>query len=380
MDGQWLGKIDGEYEASLRVELEKRGEFLVGQAYLFYETGAEMPGFAFVLRLSIQPPHFTTVGTVYLYPDGGVMSLDDRLKAEQRLTERFGELPVPPSLDLELQQNGCEMQIVWAAQPEQIIKLKRSETDNDSELEPRSDMLSWSEFRQWAISQKPRNYIFRGQSLPYKLVSTFHRTWRNNLKMWINDDVNMLFYSLAERVNYPLQLEKRDHNGAFWSILQHHGYPTPMLDWSYSPFVAAFFALQDVKPEQERLPRMFIFDLAAWNERYGRQSFIVDDAPEQLVALESMLVGNPRSAPQQALFTVVNVADIESFIKGREARDGQTYLTVCDFPLSDRPQILRELEMMGITYGSLFPGIDGVCRDMKDRLFAAPAEQAATKT
>jgi len=27
---------------------------------------------------------------------------------------------------------------------------------------------------------------------------------------------------------------------------------------------------------------------------------------------------------------------------------------------------------MGITFGSLFPGLDGICKDLKDRLFAEP--------
>ncbi|WP_333703340.1 hypothetical protein, partial [Sphingobium yanoikuyae] len=59
-------------------------------------------------------------------------------------------------------------------------------------------------------------------------------------------------------------------------------------------------------------------------------------------------------------------------LREREASDGVKYLTVCDLPASDRPRIMRELELMGLTYGSLFPGLDGICRDMKDRLFAAP--------
>ena len=86
-----------------------------------------------------------------------------------------------------------------------------------------------------------------------------------------------------------------------------------------------------------------------------------------------MQVANPRHGPQQAISTVTNVADVEGFIRRREHEDGAVYLTVCDLPLTSRPQIMRELELMGITYGSLFPGLDGVCRDMRDRMFANPS-------
>jgi hypothetical protein len=91
-----------------------------------------------------------------------------------------------------------------------------------------------------------------------------------------------------------------------------------------------------------------------------------------MVVLESVPVANPRSAAQQALFTVTNMADVEGHIRAMEQEDGRSYLTVCDLPASERSQIMQELELMGITYGSLFPGIDGVCRDMKDRLFRLP--------
>jgi hypothetical protein len=174
---------------------------------------------------------------------------------------------------------------------------------------------------------------------------------------------------LADRLSFTLDLQNLNHNAAFWSILQHHGYPTPLLDWTFSPFVAAYFAFFDADISGEDQPRIYAMDAAAWNQRYGRRTFTVDEAPPQLTVLQTMPVANPRSGPQQALATVTNIADVESFIRAREQEDGKRYLTVCDLPAGARPQIMRELELMGITFGSLFPGIDGVCRDYKDRLF-----------
>jgi len=377
MHGQWLGEIEGEFGGSLRLELEDRGEVFFGHAYLFYDRAHSLPGFRFMIRLPKTPPYATEVETWYLYPDGGVMTPEDRRRGEQDLTNRFGELPMPPRLNVEFSLEGADLTLNWSAADGKAgaLQLSRSDIEGSSALVGRADLASWDQFKQWAISQKPRSHIFRGQRFPDKLASTFHRTWRKDLNEWISSDVEKLFGVVAERVTYPLQLGNLAHNAAIWSILQHHGYPTPMLDWTYSPFVAAFFAFQHVEPDQTRSPRIFLFDQAAWNDRYGLRAFIVDAAPPQIVVLESMAVGNPRSSPQQALSTVTNVADVEAFIRSREEEDKRCYLTVCDLPAQDKPRIMRELELMGITYGSLFPGLDGICRDMKDRLFAPPSPQ-----
>jgi hypothetical protein len=252
------------------------------------------------------------------------------------------------------------------------VSLTLSDPNGPSALASRADLVSWDQFRHWAAGQHPRNFIFRGQSKPFKLATSFHRTWRKNLSHWIMQDTDLLFGAVAEHLNYPLQPGNLQHNAAIWSILQHHGYPTPMLDWSYSPFVAAYFAYQE-KPQGNTAPRILIFDREAWISRYGRAGFIVDMARNQLVVVETMPVGNPRHLPQQAISTVTNIADIEAFIRERESADGTSYLTACDLPVAMRPQIMRELELMGITYGSLFPGLDGICRDMRDRLFTPPS-------
>ncbi|WP_293701992.1 MULTISPECIES: FRG domain-containing protein [unclassified Sphingopyxis] len=370
MEGQWLGAIEGEFGGTLRIEIERRDDVLIGAAYLFYDLKHELPGLLFPIRMQTTAPLSTTVNTIYLFSNGGRMSVDDRRRAEESLTQRFGELPIPPAIHVSFSENGTNLTVSWTVGDDTGTEiLTKSEIEGPSQLVARTDLTTWDAFRQWAIDQKPRQFIFRGQTGPRKLATTFHRTWRNDLNAWIVDDVRMLFGAIMEQLSYPLQLGNLEHNAAVWSLLQHHGYPTPLLDWTFSPFVAAFFAFQNITHDDDRKPRIYIFDKMGWEAKYGQQAFYVDAAPPQLVALESISVGNPRSAPQQALSTVSNVADIEAFIQMRGGEDGATYLSACDIDPSFAPQIMRELELMGMTYGSLFPGLDGICRDMKDRLF-----------
>lgn len=375
MNGQWSGVFqDGALTATLRVDLEDRGRAFIGNAYLFY-LGTPLPGFQFPIKLEPKAPFRTTVNAVYLYPSGGVMTMAERQTEETKL-QQIDFAPFQ-TLQLQLRVKGTTLTIDWSIEDGRAgtVNLMKSNTRGASSVESRADLKTWEDFRAWAVKQSPRHYIFRGQRRPQKLVSSFHRTWRKDLHSWITDDAQRLYGAVADQLSFPLQMGNLHHNAAIWSIMQHHGYPTPMIDWSLSPFVAAYFAFE-AADQRGSAPRIYIFNQDAWNERYGRTNFIVDSAPDQLVVLESMAVANPRHVPQQALTTVTNVADVESFIRRKEVDDGVTYLTVIDLDADKRSQIMRELELMGITHGSLFPGLDGICRDMKNLLFAEPPRRA----
>jgi len=73
--------------------------------------------------------------------------------------------------------------------------------------------------------------------------------------------------------------------------------------------------------------------------------------------------------PQQALSTFTTVDDIETYIHVREKERGKCYLQVIDLPLRERDHVIRELRLMGITQGSLFPGLDGACEELRERFF-----------
>jgi hypothetical protein len=158
-------------------------------------------------------------------------------------------------------------------------------------------------------------------------------------------------------------------NGAFYNLVQHHGYPTPLLDWSYSPFVAAFFAFRYAERIADDGPvRIFVFDRKQWVSDFNQLQKI---APARLhfSIMEFSAVGNERLVPQQAISSITNVEDIESYVRSREREKKKTYLRVIDLPKSERKKAMRELRLMGITAGSLFPGLDGACEALRAAQF-----------
>jgi hypothetical protein len=85
--------------------------------------------------------------------------------------------------------------------------------------------------------------------------------------------------------------------------------------------------------------------------------------------MEFISIGNPRAVPQQAVTTVTNLHDIEAYILEREADTGVRFLSAIDIPAKEREVAMRDLRFMGITAGSMFPSIEGVCEEFRERNF-----------
>jgi hypothetical protein len=63
------------------------------------------------------------------------------------------------------------------------------------------------------------------------------------------------------------------------------------------------------------------------------------------------------------------VDDIESYICEKEQEYNEEYLKVVGLSLSERSQVIYELSAKGVTAGSLFPGIDGICEAQREFIF-----------
>jgi hypothetical protein len=200
-------------------------------------------------------------------------------------------------------------------------------------------------------------------------VTSFHRSARYDLYRYRREDIAALHRHLTSRTKHFFNLSDPDELGAFINLAQHHGYPTPLLDWSFSPYVAAFFAFRRVnRSGQTGSVRIFMFDKEAWEKTFPPISDLGVIWPN-LSFLDFIAIENDRLVPQQSLSSLANMVDIESWVRLVEKAIGRSFLMAFDIPKSERSYVMEDLRTMGITAGSLFPGLDGACEAMAEERF-----------
>jgi len=181
-------------------------------------------------------------------------------------------------------------------------------------------------------------------------------------------DINTLHQNLSSLTRHVFNLANPIDYGAFVSLVQHHGYPTPLLDWTHSPFIGSYFAFKNARRPGGKV-RIFIFDREQWVRDWNQLQKITP-ARLHFSIFNANSINNMRMVPQQALASVTNTEDVESYIdKKAKERGDRNYLQAIDLPVEQRKEALTELSMMGITAGSLFPGLDGACDQLRGRFF-----------
>ena len=236
-----------------------------------------------------------------------------------------------------------------------------------------AERMNWLDFKKYIAECAEKKLLFRGQREPWSLRTSFHRHGRADLSRFLDEDIPLLQRNLSARTRHVFDLTVPDQNGAFLNLAQHHGYPTPLLDWTYSPYVAAFFAYRGLsnhaaaKTLEADCVRIYVFDQSKWRANLPQIQRLLIPTPHFSI-MEFMAIDNDRMIPQQAASSVTNVENIEAYICSKEST-GTKYLSAVDLPKRDRREVVRELQYMGVTAGSLFPGLDGACEDLKERRF-----------
>ena len=135
-----------------------------------------------------------------------------------------------------------------------------------------------------------------------------------------------------------------------WELFgRHHGLPTSVLDFSYSPYVAAYFAFHEPAPPGAGRSSIWALDLAGFDTDATPQVAIIDD--------EAQIRFNPRAQLQNGLFVKMkDVGPVERVLSAR--------LTRHDLPTGrvERAGVLSVLDAMLINARTLFRDLDGAAR------------------
>lgn len=366
MQGQWLGSYKGNNEGVVTIELDDLGDHFEGMAYCF-PNDLQFPALGAAIKTVDRSPKFSIQLKVDVVDrQRGILLPWDAVK------EHHPGVVVDPTLDAAFSFDlaAGHLQINYSSKsggPGKAL-LSTSNGDRPPTRTPKATISSWASFKDYALSLDPQRYVFRGQeSNAWRLRTFFHRAGRADLFKFVTRDIGLLHAQLSSLTQHQFNLDNNLENAAFYSLVQHHGYPTPLLDWTWSPFIAAYFAFRKKRALGE-FARIFVFDQREWQRDIPRSQLVSCCLPH-FSFLNPLAINNPRMVPQQALSIVANVHDIEDFIDYHERSSEKAYLEVIDLPVAERPQIMQELSLMGITAGSMFPGLDGACEQLRERNF-----------
>jgi FRG domain-containing protein len=369
MNGQWMGKYAGSSTGIVIVNFDERRTHYHGVAYLLEENPA-LPSIMARITTENKDRNFTfrTNDIAPLDPRTGLPVLWDSVK-------QFYSADVAMSkyADVTGSWDDTSLTLNWTTDIGATgnCVLPRSKAGQPSELVARD--LRSEDYKTFVAGLEGRRFLFRGQTKPWRLRTSFHRAGRADLTRFLFEDVQALHKHLSARTRHVFNLEIPNENGAFFNLVQHHGYPTPLLDWTYSPYVAAFFAYRGISNEEATTVsgsakvRVLVFDQAQWKADWSQALQLLTAGPHFSIG-EFLAIENERMIPQQAASTVTNLDDIETYIRSKET-SGKVYLSAIDLPLRDRRTVVRELGYMGITAGSMFPGLDGACEELRERNF-----------
>jgi hypothetical protein len=372
MQGQWIGDYAGSNSGLILVDSDRVGDHYEGYAILT-DTQPGSPG-SFV---SFTTPDLSSKFRMRL----NIKPIDPNTAEPgdwDKMASLFPGFTFATYADVEFEwRTGQQLQIEWQTSMGGFgaALLEGSHASQQSFFQQIPTVLEWRDFREYVRKLDPYDFIFRGQEdSSWRLRTGFHRTGRTNLARYYFQDIQTLWRHFSAIVPHHFDLANPQQYGAFVGLAQHHGFPTPLLDWTYSPFVAAYFAYKGLRNSvakaapPSRKVRIFMFNKREWTRTFLQMPKLAP-LPPHFTILEPLAIANPRMIPQQALVSLSNIDDIESYIRRCETLCGKVFLQVIDLPVLERPDVMSELALMGVAAGSLLPGLDGTCEELKERFF-----------
>lgn len=186
---------------------------------------------------------------------------------------------------------------------------------------------------------------------------------------------------LRNFIRYSRPHLEGDRSQNDWELLiaaQHHGVPTRLLDWSYSPLVGAFFATRPGAHQHDRAIWRLDWQRVHRHFRLAPLALFIDDLADHLGSRDltpwklfatrdgkafACMIEPPsldrRIAAQAATFTLTSRTgrSFDEFLAEQGLEDALTKYVI---PASHLARVRDQLDLVGIDERRLFPDLDGV--------------------
>jgi FRG domain len=241
-------------------------------------------------------------------------------------------------------------------------------------------MTTWESFRSSVSDPSYRSWAFRGQADAtwplFSSLSRYLKTYQVHQAAWPQQEARILRI-FKRKAHLLLQhLPAAEDSFEWLALMQHHGAPTRLLDFSWSPFVAAFFALEhaavdaavwavfppglNTRPNRSIRPSQTIIgdEVGPWVQGSFEKHFLPNTLPMAVIGEPHNM--NQRLLAQGGTFVMPGVLDepieelvpVDSVVKFVLATD------------KIRREAMAELYAMNIGNSTLFPGLDGLARSL----------------
>ena len=223
------------------------------------------------------------------------------------------------------------------------------------------------------------DFILRGQEQDWDLIPKIVRL---NLKGELKNIENLILEEF-ERPSMPLSEYPPKDKWELLALAQHHGLPTRLLDWTYSAFVALWFAVNKTAPTVEKGKDYGVVWLLKTQPKDFKSK---NDSPfsNNDTKIFRPNVISRRISAQSGVFTVHKYIDnnptLEHDVVRFDAHRGfKDRLIKIKIPHAYFPDLRNKLNIAGINASTVFPDIDGLCKHLEWRYSHYEDETNANK-
>jgi hypothetical protein len=223
-------------------------------------------------------------------------------------------------------------------------------------IEKLSDLVNFLE-----LHCKKEDALFRGQAADWPLRPKLARLKIPRGQSLLRIEEEMLDHFERAVVAYmPTPPASR---WELCALAQHHGMATRLLDWTYNPLAALWFALErSVVPAADNAV-VWMFWPSAGDAVNGEDLFF--ELSSSISYWKPRYV-SPRIRAQGGVFTVHSFdKDTGTFRSLQEAREHHEKLTKILVPRSAFAEIRYQLDRCGINAATVYPDIDGLARHIE---------------